>query len=744
MRQVLYCQGNSTARKREVNALKYPSNSTPLVSCFACVGLGSLVMTRCTLCEGLNVELLDDNDMEFHKDISSLKESAESGCDFCNLCWGRIQSDWPKRVLDACLQGKAPPVDPSGPQPPPWVPQMWLRGYIYYRKSHLRRVRGESRIWLSCGRLYEDNVGQGLALSLSLFAAPGTPAALRFHGRMSTRNRNPEAAIPMVRNWLHMCRNGIGPNGHKLCNFNIKDDMPTRVIDIGSKPHDTNSAHLIITDGLREPYMALSYCWGPGAKSALKLTRENLSSLTHSLPRHELSAAHRDTLQIAGELGIRYVWIDALCIIQGDTEDWEYESQRMGRVYGNALLTVIAGRSGDSGQGFIENNLDQKQSPCPLPLEPPTEGVDNSGLFVCLPRLKTHGPVSDRAWCFQELHLSRRFLVYGEEQLIFRCREQSLLEDGGTNDSQPAGVAITAGPSADLRRSMLLGATTPGPPPIQRERVLNEWYLLLKEYTRRELSNPHDIFAALSGVAQLAGQTLKSRYLAGIWEADMVRGLLWKSCHQIQSDGISWKRLGWPPVTRPKPTFLAPEPVRRAPSWSWAAVQGPTVHVFRLRTRHSAEKMVVHPKHTNPDRWTTHEGCDINVLYMPWCELQVIGCLKALQVMRSRDVSHYLTEEKRWTTYDKYKMIKYGVLLEPLAGEASTQAGVGQVESLVAIGVFDIADEAVSVVCCLRLFEDEGLMLVQAGEGKYARAGWFTVENREWFEQGEEVEVALV
>lgn len=544
-----------------------------------------------------------------------------------------------------------------------------------------------------------------------------------------------------------MCRNGIGPNAHRNCNDNMQDDMPTRVIDIGSKPQETNSARLVITNGLREPYIALSYCWGPGASKSLKLTRKNISSLTHSLPREELSAAHRDTFQIAGELGIRYVWIDALCIIQGDPDDWEHESKRMGRVYGNALLTVIAGRSGDSSQSFIENNLDQEPSPCPLPLETSREGVDTSGLFVCLPRHGRHGPVSDRAWCFQELHLSRRSLLYGEEQLMFRCREQLLFENGESSVNQPAGAAITAGPSADLRHPQLFGATTPGPTPVRRERVLSEWYILLREYTWRELSNPHDIFAALSGIAQLADQTLKSRYLAGIWEVDMVRGLLWKSCHQTQTGGISWQRLGWPPVTRPKPTPLAPGPVRRAPSWSWAAVQGPTVHISRSRPRYNADKVVVHPQHTDPDRWTTHQGCNANALHMPWCELQVIGCLKALQVMKSKEVSHYLTSEKRWTAYSKAKMRQYGVLLEPPGGETSTQACADQADSLsgvMAIGVFDIADEAVSDVWCLRLVEDEGLMLVRAGEGQYSRAGWFTVENREWFEQGEEVEVVLV
>lgn len=125
-------------------------------------------MTRCKLCESLSVELLDNNDVAFHNDLSSLQESAQSGCDFCNLCWGRLELDWSRDQLDACLQGKKLSYDSSEPEGPPWVPQMWLRGQFFDRRSH-----SESRIWLSCGRLDEENVGQGASTSLSLFAAPG-------------------------------------------------------------------------------------------------------------------------------------------------------------------------------------------------------------------------------------------------------------------------------------------------------------------------------------------------------------------------------------------------------------------------------------------------------------------------------------------------------------------------------------------------------------------------------------------
>lgn len=554
----------------------------------------------------------------------------------------------------------------------------------------------------------------------------------------------------MAKEWLHSCITGSGPTGHINCNISLQHDMPTRVIDVGSMPQGTDGVRLVITDGLCEPYAALSYCWGPGARGSLKLTRNNLTSLTHSLPWDELSAAHKDILRLAGELDIRYVWIDALCIIQGDLEDWMYESSRMGQVYGNSLVTVIAARSGDSSQGFVENAFVQDPPPCPLPLAQPGEGVATPELFVCLPRSGVYGPVSKRGWCFQEMNLCRRALVYGEEQLFFRCREQYIFENGRISDeTQPSWAAITAGPLARLfRPSKGVGPRTTLNGMDRRERVLKSWYLMVMDYTERELSNPHDIFAGISSIAQLAEASLESRYLAGIWEGDLVRGLLWKSRHQCRGT-LPGTPGAWEPVKRPEPTFLAPGPIRRAPSWSWAAVQGPTMHISIICSRYKADKVVVRPRHSDPDRWTTNQDCGPHVLYMPRYELQIIGRLKALQVMKSKKVSDCTTWNQggRKHRYTWPRLCSNGVVLEPVSGEASTHNVVNQESSTsncMAIGVFDIASEAVPHVWCLRLFEDEGLMLIPAGDGKYARAGWFTVENQEWFEQGDEVEVALV
>ena len=129
-------------------------------------------MGRCKLCERISVELLDDNDVEFHKDIASLKRSVDSGCDFCTLCWTRFEDDCSKKILDACLQGKPPSDDVADGG---WVPQMYLRGEFPDMRFADRPTSWDvtSKIWVSCGRFMEENVGLGMYVHLRLFAAPG-------------------------------------------------------------------------------------------------------------------------------------------------------------------------------------------------------------------------------------------------------------------------------------------------------------------------------------------------------------------------------------------------------------------------------------------------------------------------------------------------------------------------------------------------------------------------------------------
>ena len=138
--------------------------------------------------------------------------------------------------------------------------------------------------------------------------------------------------------------------------------MPTRVIDVGPTTSElTSSTHvrLISTDGVQDPYIALSYCWGADTTGVFTLHSETYSLMTGrgGICVSRLARTHREVISLVRALGFRYLWIDALCIIQGDAADWERESKTMARVYGNAALTVIAGRSAGSKDGFVTNEL---------------------------------------------------------------------------------------------------------------------------------------------------------------------------------------------------------------------------------------------------------------------------------------------------------------------------------------------------------------------------------------------------
>ncbi|TGJ87428.1 hypothetical protein E0Z10_g1394 [Xylaria hypoxylon] len=305
--------------------------------------------------------------------------------------------------------------------------------------------------------------------------------------------------------------------------------MPTRLIDIGES-QDRKHARLVITrtSEIQAPYLALSYCWGAGVKLTTALRDDNLQELQSYIIEEELPKTHRDMFQLARDLGFRYIWIDALCIVQGNEEDWAYESKRMAQVYGNAALTIIAGRAADSRDGFLENRCRPITGPCAIPFydedisQKLALGETEMGnIWISLPRSVKFGPVSERGWCFQESLLSSRALVFGEEQLRFHCQELEIQEGGGVGRPLPYRIRNPYDESyASNPDSKPLGFQKLDDQELAR-RWLIFWYReVLGLYTIRKLSNPTDVLAAISGMAQIAKARIRSRYLAGLWEAD--------------------------------------------------------------------------------------------------------------------------------------------------------------------------------------------------------------------------------
>ncbi|KAK4444816.1 heterokaryon incompatibility protein-domain-containing protein, partial [Podospora aff. communis PSN243] len=312
--------------------------------------------------------------------------------------------------------------------------------------------------------------------------------------------------------------------------------LPTRVIDVDpSLPNP----RLVTKHEERddwEPYTALSYCWG---KSQATMTMpDNLSR--HTTDGFQFSALPRaiqDAITVARGLSIRYLWVDALCILQGSspeaTADWLAESSMMSDIYGGATLVIIAGDSQDCNMPFLY------QRELVTTSRPSRDGVLDREIPSAHRTTVPKGYVDlkantwpTRAWTLQESALSRRALIYTKDQVYWRCAFGLVGYD----------AYLHVLPRIDSL------------PPVVHER--DYWPSVVTEYSTRFMTNPADKLPALAGLARLHCESNDVTYAAGLCLDTFHSGLLWRTEY-------SEKRH----PSRPSHW--------RAPSWSWVSIDGP-------------------------------------------------------------------------------------------------------------------------------------------------------------------------
>jgi len=344
---------------------------------------------------------------------------------------------------------------------------------------------------------------------------------------------------------------------HTNCASNTPLGLPTRVIDVG--PSDSTGGdgsgypRILVPQGLKAPYIALSHCWG-GPVSSL-LTSKTIGAFQDELIYSTLPANFRDAITITRKLNIRYLWIDTLCILQDSSEDWAKESANMGLVYRKSALTIFAISSERSTCGILQPfpKASPKQN---VTLRVASSGAARGDVTVVaelphsshevLAALVFNSPLSNRGWALQELTMSPRRLYYGRDQAHWGCRQAYNSLDGCT---WPINLLYGSSPEteaylqSDILRQPLLGI-----PGIHI--LLRGYYFLVQQYTSCRLTNRNDKLPALSGLSARLHRALGGQHVAGLWSIDLARGLLWDSISSSERP--------------PSSTF-------RAPSWSWAA-----------------------------------------------------------------------------------------------------------------------------------------------------------------------------
>lgn len=297
--------------------------------------------------------------------------------------------------------------------------------------------------------------------------------------------------------------------------------MPTRVLALCGE--DTRPyVQLIESKGRKGRYLALNHCWGSNEKLPLRTTSKNYQVHQGGIPFRDLPKTFQDTVEFAQGIGIRYVWIDSLCIIQGDSQDWHSEAAKMGDVYWNAALVVAASGAKDSSEGlFISDRPLSTILRLPYRMGGECKGTFN---MMRLPqgneRHPGFGPLEKRAWTLRERYLARRLIAFMPDCISWACKKVRVTESGQT---------------AHL---------------FTRDK---EWSVLLENYTKRSLTFASDRVEALRGIAAFLQRYQTDRYIPeyGVWERDLVFQLLWFSPDACFDEG----RLA------------------SMPSWGWAATK---------------------------------------------------------------------------------------------------------------------------------------------------------------------------
>ncbi|KAL7806376.1 heterokaryon incompatibility domain-containing protein [Trichoderma aethiopicum] len=443
------------------------------------------------------------------------------------------------------------------------------------------------------------------------------PGALRIqsvnHGNVSVLQSTSTwsiEALNRIRSWLETCT-----LSHNNCATpEYASRLPRRLIDVMSTQfsrawpmdqlgeEDFNllslqnfpNVRIVSLSSLPSgiPYFTLSHKWGN--PSSILLTKETSYLLNEDIAPHLLnsseSAVFGHAIHITRALGYRYIWIDALCIMQDDGPEKMEDVMNMDEIYSNCTLTISASE-GRTREGLAFDRKLDRINPCQTTVTLP-ESEEEVQLYSFSDKYflrPLEKPLNRRGWVFQERTLAPRIVHFTNEQVFWECHSLT------ANEVLPEGLSKASQTGIDRRVSSNL--------PL--DELKYRWYAeIMTRYSATSLTFADDRLLAVSAVAKqfcAAMQRDPSSYLAGIWEDDLPVSLLWGEDHRPRMGGTG------PPATK-----IITE-VKSAPSWSWASILGPVSCTLPTYQKAAAEVLEVHTKRTSPNFFDGVDSCRLRL-----------------------------------------------------------------------------------------------------------------------------------
>jgi Heterokaryon incompatibility protein (HET) len=531
-------------------------------------------------------------------------------------------------------------------------------------------------------------------MSLTLHFAPSDdPASKYIRTRPPHPNSLCEDLFTQVRHCIVECRERHGECRSKL------PTLPTRVLDVGILD-GSQEPYLLITNGMQGEYITLSYCWGNSP--AVKTKVADFQDHCKEIKCHLLPKTIQDAIHITRKLGFRYLWVDALCIIQDSPngEDWVIESAKMARIYGDSFLTIAAELANNSSHGIFCERPPQKGVKVPFD----QNGIASGHVFLQKVDIKSSlepSPLSTRAWTFQEREMARRILQYDRESVSFRCKRGTTGETEGFSHSDTGFTRLFNW--LDDRGSL-----------NTLEDALDKWYGFALKYSPREMTFENDKLPAISGLAHEMQNTIRGRYLAGLWECDLLYGLTWRS-HRHSGDVEG--------------SLKARRRQGRGPTWSWASVNGAVGYETLAKPSMIKE---------NSMKVASLRMASINPLTLdPMGRVStgtivIDGPLRLARWDTMRNWSRKLHTSHLLLDFDVLLAVEPAELGCDYVGSSLPLAASTEVAPF-ACCIFDDDTERPGQVWCLLLQARQGIMLQRTGsrDMTYRRVGYFELDGEE-------------
>jgi hypothetical protein len=353
------------------------------------------------------------------------------------------------------------------------------------------------------------------------------------------------------------CRHGAECRRIPLAPF-LTRGRPKWIIDLWRSclvpgPHDAE-------------YVALSYVWGE--RKFVTTTKDNFDCFRRpgALSALPLPNTIRDVLGFTEMLGVRYLWVDSLCIVQDDTNAKYAEMENMSAIYANASVTIIAsdGRDAYNGLAGLQGISGPRASKQVI------FDLDHGAKLLSQQHYQTKTVWSSRAWTFQEHLFSNRRIIFQNGRVRWECSKalwhEDLLHMNGLNASLGEKVE-------EVKRAML---SSNFPDLLGLDQTI-------EIYNDRNLTYPEDALNAFAGIMRALCPAFKSGFLSGLPLAFFNIALLWQphgyAVRRVAREGISWA------------TCL--------PSWSWAGWK------CSVQTSWMANEYI---KHHSFSRWLYESG----------------------------------------------------------------------------------------------------------------------------------------